>query len=152
MAEIPDLPHVTDLTVEVSSPGRHAFGAGVANLLARCVNLQRLRVDLVDGMEFRRKHPCLREGCACDEPGELAGREDRAAAPPRGGVRRLRRVLPPGAAAARGRPGPRGDDRGRQRPRARLAREEMAATDEAGENPGVAAASLSGEVGGLLQR
>ena len=53
MAEIPDLPHVTDLTVEVSSPGRHAFGAGVANLLARCVNLQRLRVDLVDGVSDR---------------------------------------------------------------------------------------------------
>ena len=58
MAEIPDLPHVTDLTVEVSSPGRHAFGAGVANLLARCINLQRLRVDIVDGVSGRAPDLC----------------------------------------------------------------------------------------------
>ncbi|CAL5083364.1 unnamed protein product [Urochloa decumbens] len=79
MAEIPDLSHVTDLTVEVSSPGCHAFGASVANLLARCINLRRLRVDIVDAMEFRRKPPCLREHCACDAPSSW--RDERMALP-----------------------------------------------------------------------
>jgi hypothetical protein len=55
MAEIPNLPHVMDLTVEVSSPGCHAFGASMANLLARCINLRRLRVDIVDAVIKRSK-------------------------------------------------------------------------------------------------
>ncbi|CAN6168342.1 unnamed protein product [Urochloa humidicola] len=81
MAEIPDLSHVTDLTVEVSSPACHAFGASVANLLARCINLRRLRVDIVDAMEFRRKPPCLREHwhCACDAP--ASWKDERIALP-----------------------------------------------------------------------
>ena len=45
MIEIPQLPQVTNLTVEYCSENNHYMGAVVSRLLARCINLKYLNLD-----------------------------------------------------------------------------------------------------------
>jgi hypothetical protein len=43
MAEVPHLPNIIDLTIEVDAYG-HAIGASLAKLIAKCTNLEHLSV------------------------------------------------------------------------------------------------------------
>jgi Ran GTPase-activating protein (RanGAP) involved in mRNA processing and transport len=43
MAEVPHLPNIIDLTIEVDAYG-HTIGASLAKLIAKCTNLEHLSV------------------------------------------------------------------------------------------------------------
>jgi hypothetical protein len=44
--EIPKLPNITALTVTISTWSGHSYAASLASLIAQCVNLEELHIDV----------------------------------------------------------------------------------------------------------
>jgi hypothetical protein len=44
--EIPKLPNITALTVTISTYSGHSYAASLASLIAQCVNLEELHIDV----------------------------------------------------------------------------------------------------------
>ena len=44
--DIPELPHITALTVTISTWNGHSYAASLARLIAQCVNIEELHIDV----------------------------------------------------------------------------------------------------------
>ncbi|PNT71623.1 uncharacterized protein LOC106865939 [Brachypodium distachyon] len=64
--DIPELRNITSLTVTISTWKGHSYAAGLAKLIAQCINLERLSIHVRRGSLQNPSLACLDQNCVCN--------------------------------------------------------------------------------------